>query len=307
MAYRGRVLLAVSVVAAIGAGIGWVKVSRRLDQSEARVAQLNAESGAARADAADAERNLEEAEKRLRRHAELRRYVRELKAQDERPADAACFEDYYGGREDVHGPLRGDVDGDAVPDRVYTVGLPLSKGRCDYRVVVDLGAGGLATASPRTARHATQVDDLRAALTPALLVELNETRGHEVVVVTSRGATGGGYQLFTMVDDRLEPMERPGKFGWSFGSSASAGGGTGWDCVGPATIVEGQYGYSVRSKDHSVERRFYRVEGATLVPTDVETYDLPYGSENRFPELGGGDGAPFPNCRDRIPSYRPPR
>lgn len=294
-------------MAALGAGIGLVSVSKRLDDSERRAEQLTVQNDAAEADAEVVRNNLEEAEERLARLNELRRSVRQLQAQRERAAKAVCFEepDEFSG--DIRGPIRADVDGDGAADSVYVVGLPLQNQECSYHVAVKLNEGGIVMAALRTALHATEPDELRFHLTPAFFVELNASPGYEVMVQTNRGATGSGYQLFTMVDGVLRHMERPGRFGWSFGSTASAGGGTGLGCAGAGRIVEGQYGYSVDSTDHTVERRFYRVVGVALILDDVETYNLPYGREiQQFPELASGDGVPFPNCEDRIPRYRRP-
>ncbi|MDQ3915476.1 MAG: hypothetical protein M3323_09150 [Actinomycetota bacterium] len=307
---RTRVLgivAAVSVVAALVAAFGLFSLSARFDEARQRDEQLAAESDAAREDAEASASALADAEKRIERLVALRRSARRLERERQRSEKAACFtqDDELPG--DVRGPIRGDVDGDSLSDSVYAVGLPLGRDRCTYHVAVDIG-GALVTAPVRTARHATQADDLRFHLTPALFVELNGLPGHEVMVQTSQGATGSGYQLFTMMGGRLQIMSRPGKLGWSFGSTASSGGGSGLGCAGPARVVEGHYGYSVTSEDHTVERTFYSVVGATLVLDEVETYDLPYGRRTqRFPELASGDGAPFPNCDDRLPRYRRPR
>ncbi|MDQ3957373.1 MAG: hypothetical protein M3273_03525 [Actinomycetota bacterium] len=306
---RTRVLgifLAVSVVAAIGAGFGLISLSGRLDEAEQRNERLAAQSDAAQAEAEVAENDLEDADRRLERLAALRRSIRRLEREGERARRSQCFIEDHKSAGDVRGPIRADVDGDSFVDSVYAVGLPVERDRCTYHVAVDVG-GAVATAPVRSARHATQRDELRFHLTPALFVELNGLPGYEVMVQTSQGATGAGYQLFTMTDERFQIMERPGKFGWSFGSTASAGGGSGLGCAGPARIVEGHYGYSVASEDHTVERTFYRVVGAALVLDEIETYDLPYRRQTRrFPELTRGDGVPFPNCDDRIPRYRPP-
>lgn len=302
------ILVAVSLLGAIGAGIGVVTLSGRLDEAERRAEQLDEESGAARAGAEVAAKDLEEAEARIERLVALRGSVRRLERQRERAAETVCFEEPGKFSGDVRGPIRGDVDGDSAADIVFAVGLPGPRDICSYYIVADLGFGEAMTAPVRTAPHITEANyDLRFHLMPAFFVELNTLPGHEVVVQTSRGATGGSYQLFTLVDGELQTLERAEEFGWSFGSSASAGGGTGLDCAGPSTIVVGHYGYSVDSEDHTVERRFYRVVGATLTLEDIETYNVPYGRENRFPELARGDGVPFPNCDDRIPPYRPPR
>lgn len=301
------ILSAAALAAAIGAGAGLVVVSQRLDASKDRAAQLAEQNLAAEIDANTVRRDLEDAEKRIERLAELRRSDRHLQRERERAADASCLEEPGESSGDVRGPMRGDVDGNGLADDVYAVGLPLRHDTCTYHVAVRLDRDAIVMAPIRTARHATQPLDLRFALAPALFAELNASPGYEVVVQTGRGATGSGYQLLTMVDGELRTMQRRGRFGWSFGSTASAGGGTGLDCSGPGRIVEGRYGYSVTSKDHTVERRFYRVVGATLILDDIETYDLPYGRENRFPELARGDAVPFPSCENRIPRYRPPR
>lgn len=307
---RTRILavgLAVALAGGAGAAVRSASLSRRLQDAEQDRRQLLGESRSRGANLQRTHDELRAAERRLRRLAGAQKALDALRDRARRAVVEACFEEPWDVPDDTRGPMRGDVDGDLSPDDVYVVGLPRDRGPCSYQVVVDMGAGVTATAPLRTARHATQAEDLRFYARPAFLVELDAEPGYEVGVQTSQGAAGAGYQLFTMVAGKLVGLERPGRLGWSFASTGSAGGGTGLGCAGSGRIVEGRYGYAVAAKDHTVERRFYRVVGSTLVLEETRTYDLPYGRETgRFPELRWG-GVPFPICDARIPPFRPPR
>lgn len=289
---RGSAVVAAVMLVGAGAG-GVVTLSSRLDESERLRATAEADARTATRELHDAERELARAEARVERLLQARLAERAAER-------GGCFEEQGRPPHDVRGPLRGDVDGDGSADAVYAVGLPIGRAACAYHVAVLGDGGAVATAPVRTARHATRTADLRLFLQPSFLVELNETPGLEVAVATSRGAAGAGYQLFTFLDGALLSMERPGSNGWAFGAYASAGGGSGLDCAGHGRIVEGRYGYSVTSEDHEVERSFYRVVGAALVPDGVETHDRP--RTGGFPELERGDAVPFPSCDARIPA-----
>lgn len=288
-----RLLIAVlALMVAVVGVLGW------------RVASTQRSLDRARSQAVSAERELGRIERALRASREnADRLTHRLGAAtrmntrlSHRLDAVSCFQSPNSTvRSYARGPLRGDVDGDGLPDRVLTVGMRLGASPCRYRLLVATHHGRFS--APIASNAPDSAVDLRMFLAPAKLVPLNDTPGDEIVVTFGSGASTEWGGVFTLISGRLVQMDIQGSPDDTFGWAGSVGVGEAVDCVPENyhTVVSSGYEYArSSSRFYDVRQTFYRVEGASFV--HLQTLHLRVRGDRGVQRLGLYQDSPFPSC-----------
>ena len=179
--------------------------------------------------------------------------------------------------------LRGDVDGDGVPDAVALVPLRRAPARCGAVLVV------------RT-RKRTLTRALRGApipLVPSLngLAALGSSRSLEIVLTTWHGASTEFAQVYTVVGNRISPVAT-GTADGTFPYEGSVTHLNAIDCAGELIVASGWF---ERGTSFGFYRRFYRVRDGRFALVRNET------GTSRSPDPGRRltefrEPQPFPSC-----------
>lgn len=192
----------------------------------------------------------------------------------------------------VSGPLIGDVDGDATPERIYLAVDDTGSPGCQAFVVVS----GTAISSAPVADW----DPAAGLPAPSLnrLVQIDGRPGAEVVVNLAAGAStqfvgvfsvaGGSFERLT-TDRRADPSIPADEFafGGSVGHLDAVDCTTDGDVVVSSAVPKGAR--------YQVERRFYSPRGAALDLDDAKTQrpEVAASAIDRFPEFAS---SPFGSC-----------
>jgi hypothetical protein len=188
-------------------------------------------------------------------------------------------------REPAHEVLRGDVDGDGVPDQVWLVRLRQTWARCGAFVVV-------------RARGRTLTRPLRTSPDPGV-PSLNglaalRLRPLEIVLTLEEGASTAVARVFTVRAGRISEIVSD-TVGGGFPYEGSVTHLNAIDCQRGLVVASGWFERDSSGRSFGFERRFYRVgkSGFQLVRKEHGTSTSPFPqrelSEFREPQ-------PFPSC-----------
>jgi hypothetical protein len=164
------------------------------------------------------------------------------------------------------------MDGDGSKDEAFVVGQHrLSARGCYYLVFVRTDS---ATYQFRLGRDSSYW----SSLMPYRFFELNGSPGYEVLVQTSKGATGASYFAFTLAGGKLRPLAEPGSNATAFLENASTGYGNSLDCLGDGRLIRTSFVTRGNGKGlfhFEVERDFLRLAGSTLFELREEHFNVP--------------------------------
>ena len=174
--------------------------------------------------------------------------------------------------------MRGNLDGDGLPDRVW-VGARRRGGGCRYFVFVRstrFGASRVRVPTPDRFSRSS----MRIAGRPVALVRIDDVPGQEVAVRLLAGASVQPFGFFTMrfgsltrmpIDDTA-PRPLAGRDMFAFGGGLSLMFAT--DCAfakAPRTVVYSQAFPEGNGPRYVVVRRWYQVRGASFARTSDPT------------------------------------
>ena len=208
--------------------------------------------------------------------------------------------------------MRGNLDGDGVPDAVW-LGASRADGRCHYYIFARASSSG-------TSRVHMPIPDkfsrysLRNAARPIALVRVDAVAGREIAVKLLEGASVRPFGFFTMrlgvlrrMDiDETSPQPLAEKNMFAFGGGISLMFGT--DCAyaeSPRTVVFSRAFPKGNGPRYIVERRWYQVRGfffaRTAHPTERASVRITR-LRRRFPEFR--NGGLLPHCDGTVPDPR---
>ncbi len=200
-----------------------------------------------------------------------------------------------GDGERAGGTLSADVDGDGASEEIYLVLDDAASAGCRAFLV--------ARGTTGTWAAPTQERGVEYALaTPRLnaVVPVDTRPGAEVVVDVEQGASTQFVALFTFVDGALRRVEAEGAPGLP-GGLLPYGGSVGHieatDCAPEAGADVVVSTAAPLGKDYELQRRFFALQGAELVPVaDLDERQKVAAEEiASFPEFASG---PFGSCGD---------
>src|SRR6266542_397786 len=180
--------------------------------------------------------------------------------------------------------LRGDVDGDGVPDAVALVRSRRAPARCGALLVVRTHERTLTRALRTT--PIPQVPSLNG------LAALGSRRGLEIVVTTWQGASTAFARVYAVAANRISPVATGTPDG-TFPYEGSVTHLNAIDCTGKLVVASGWFERGTSS--FGFYRRFYRVRDGrfALVRSETGTSHSPVPGrhlrEFREPQ-------PFPSC-----------
>lgn len=188
----------------------------------------------------------------------------------------------------AHDVLRGDVNGDGVPDRVALVRLRRGESRCGAFLVVR--AGG------RTLTHALRTTP-SSPLVPSLngLAALGSRPGLAIVVTTWEGASTAFARVFAVREGRVFAFATRTPDG-TFPYEGSVTHIDAIDCAGPLVVASGWFLRGTTGHSFGFFRHFYRVgtDRFQLVRSESGTSRSPFPPRRRLREFM--EPQPFPSC-----------
>ncbi len=174
--------------------------------------------------------------------------------------------------------MRGNLDGDDVPDEVW-VGASRVDGRCRYYVFARTATSGTSRVHVPTPDKFSR-SSLRNAARPIALVRVDAVAGREIAVNLLQGASVQPFGFFTMRQgalrrmdiDETSPQPLAAENMFAFGGGLSLMFGT--DCAyteSPRTVVFSRAFPSGNGPRYIVERRWYQVRGYFFARTSHPT------------------------------------
>lgn len=224
-------------------------------------------------------------------------------------AASQCFDD---GNTLERRLMRGNIDGDGVPDAVW-VGARRLDGRCRYYVFARASTTGVSRVHI-PARDRFSRASLRGSARPIAMVRIDSIAGREIAVKLLEGASVRPFGFFTMrsgtlrrmriEDSAPDPLAADDMF--AFGGGLSLMFGT--DCAfgkAPRTVAFSRAFPKTQGPRYVVERRWYQVRGdsfsRTSHPTQRELIRLAR-LKDRFREFR--NGGLLPHCDGKVLSPR---
>jgi hypothetical protein len=174
--------------------------------------------------------------------------------------------------------MRGNLDGDGVPDAVW-VGASRADGRCRYYVFARTTTSGTSRVHVPTPDKLSRFS-LRNAARPIALVRIDSIAGREIAVKLLEGASVRPFGFFTMrlgalrrMDiDETSPQPLAAENMFAFGGGLSLMFGT--DCAyseSARTVVFSRAFPRSNGPRYIVERRWYQVRGSFYARTSHPT------------------------------------
>ncbi len=200
----------------------------------------------------------------------------------------------------LQAPVREDVDGDNFPEEIFIAFDPGGAIGCRAFIVVDIDDTlqsvaiwevGPQSGLPRPSIHG--------------FVDINGEEGAEILVDEAAGASTQFVGAFVFADGSLSRITVPGGGGSSFpelGDLFPYGGSVGHldavDCAEDGTIVvstavPGRSQEDLENGIYTVERTFFRLDGAELHKEGKTREQVPVGDLEQYPEFAAG---PFGSC-----------
>jgi hypothetical protein len=178
-----------------------------------------------------------------------------------------------------------DVDGDGRPDRVAVASDPEADEPCRGFVGVRLHDGS--TYSTHLFARAVPIEGLPAKIDG--LPDLGDRPGAQIVVDTRAAVDAVLGQLFTLADERLQPVQVPGS---EDGTFIVEGGGViyphGASCTADGRMTLSEAAQTRDGERYRVTRRTYEVTGEPLRFGDPEVEKATVPADeliDRFPEF----------------------
>jgi hypothetical protein len=189
------------------------------------------------------------------------------------------------------GSLRGDVDGDGVPELVRIAVDPRGAEGCRAFVVARLASGAVAAPIP-------QWEPSPSLPAPHLngLAQIDAAPGGEIVVDVGAGASTQFEGIYTYRGSTLAPLAIQGAaFDGLLPYGGSVGHLDGQACTPDGVVVSTALVKGVAGVHYSVLRKFFRpVDGGLIYePSRSEHLVVPARALQKLPEFAGG---PFAGC-----------
>jgi hypothetical protein len=172
--------------------------------------------------------------------------------------------------------MRGNLDGDGVPDAVW-VGASRSDGRCRYYVFARTMSGTSRVHVPAPDKFSRS--SLRNFARPIALVRVDAVAGREIAVNLLQGASVQPFGFFTMrlgvlrrMDiDETSPQPLAAENMFAFGGGLSLMFGTDCAYAESARTIVFSRAYPGNGPRYIVERRWYQVRGYFFARTSHPT------------------------------------